>query len=239
MRKKKACLLCLYTTGFVLVVLAALGVVLKHEPHFYHDSLIGPGEERKRLSTQFVGKFLQTGANVIGRDVWDFDIKQAEINSFLQEDFVTAGKGDAENLRKVGVADPRIVFEDDRIRLAFRYGSGFCSTVVSYEMKVWAVPKEPNVLAVEIISRRAGGLPLSSQSFLDGLKDLATRHNIEITTYRHEGHPVALIRLQADQPRPTAHFKCLRVEPEHLRVTGSAACPNRGKDGKDAMPPAP
>ncbi len=104
------------------------------------------------------------------------------------------------------------------------------------------------MLAIEVLARRAGALPISSQSVVDALIDLANRHNaeavldhkaepkrealfggdqagprnIDVTGYRHEGHPVALIRFQADQAHPTMHLPMLCAEPGKLRVTGGA-----------------
>jgi len=220
MRKRKACLFGLYAGLFMAAVLACGAVALKHDPHFYRACDLEPSAERKRLSIKFAGDFVQLLADVKGGDPkgWEISFTETGINSFFQEDFVNYGE--AENLRKLGISEPRVSFEEDRIRCAFRYGSGFWSTVVSYDVKIWAVPKEPNVLAVEVLGRRAGALPISAQSLLTQLTEMAARHNVEVTAYRHEGHPVALIRFQADQARPTANLACIRTEPGTLIVRG-------------------
>jgi hypothetical protein len=222
MRKRKACLCGLYSALFFAAVLACGALALKHDPHFYRGGDIEASAERKRLSVKFAGDFVQLLADVKGGDPkgWEVSFTEIGINSFFQEDFVNYGE--AENLRKVGVSEPRVSFEDDRIRFAFRYGTGFWSTVVSYDVRIWAVPKEPNVVAVEVLGRRAGALPIPSQSLLTQLTELGARQNVEVTAYRHEGHPVALIRFQADQVRPTANLACIRTEPGTLTIRGGA-----------------
>ena len=111
--------------------------------------------------------------------------------------------GEAESLRKLGISDPVVSLEGDSMRLGFRYGSGWFSTVVSYELKVWLVPKEANTIAVEIVSARAGAWPISSQSILHQLTEFGRNQNMKVSLFRHDGHPVAVIGLQAEQdPHP-------------------------------------
>jgi hypothetical protein len=250
MRKKNACLLCLYSGLLLAALLFAVGIALKHEPHFYAAGDIEDGAERKRLSIKFFADFLQMVADVKANDPnrWEASFSDGELNSFLQEDFVNYREADS--LRKIGASDLRAAIDNDRIRLAFRYGSGFWSTVLSYDLRLWTVPKEPNVLVVEVLARRAGAVPLSSQSLVDALIELVNRHNaeavpdnksepkrdalfgdanaprtIEVTAYRYEGRPVALIRFQADQAHPSLHLPTLSAEPGRLRVTGAGAAP--------------
>ncbi len=234
MRIQKKYLFCGYTALLLAAVLAIGGLLVRHEPHFYRTRQVEPGPQRKQLSTKFANDFAQMLLNVKngGAGGWHFAFSEQEINSFLQEDFVTTGEVD--NLHKLGITEPRVAFEDDCIRVAFRWGSGFWSTVLSYDLRVWTVAKEPNVLAVEIRGRRIGGLPVSSQALLTELTDLAARNNIELTAYRHEGNPVAVLRFQAEMARPTAQLKCLCIKAGELNIGGS--CPAAA--GKTAMPGA-
>jgi hypothetical protein len=244
MRKFKAHLLCLLGVLFVAVLAVGFGAVLRYEPHFYRNRAIESGADRKQRSSKFANDFAQMLLNAKGQDGWHLHLKEAEINSFLQEDLVNFGEAD--NLRRLGISDPRIAFEDGCIRFGFRYGTGFWSTVVSYDLHLWTVPKEPNVLVVEIRSRRFGALPVSAQTVVTDLVKLAERHNVEVrgaqkdnggkknviadlpllsnidvTPYRYEGNPVALVRFQADQAHPTAYLKCLHIRPGELCIGGT------------------
>jgi hypothetical protein len=223
MGKKKTGLVCISTAAALAAVLVLGGLILRHEPNFYRTRIVEPGPERKALSTKFINDFAQLCLDLKGNgpDGWHFAFSEAEINSFFQEDFLS--QGDVENLRKVGISEPRIAFVDDGIRFAFRYGSGLWSTVLSYDLRIWAVSKEANVVAVELRGRRIGALPMSSQALLTELTEIAAKYNIEVTSYRYEGHPVAVIHLTADQLHPTAQLKCLHVTPGVMHVDG--ACP--------------
>jgi hypothetical protein len=264
MRKKKACLLCLYSGLFLAALVLAVGIALKHEPHFYAAGDIDASAERKRLSIKFFADFLQMVADVKANDPnrWEASFSDGELNSFFQEDFVNYREADS--LRKLGASEPRAAIDKDRIRLAFRYGSGFWSTVVSIDLHLWTVPKEPNVLIVEVLARRAGALPLSSQALVDALIDfanrqnaeavqdkaepksdalfnhvIAPRNNIEVSAYRHEGRPVALIRFQANEAHPNMRLPMLSAEPGTLRVTSNGngtAAPGALPANKDALP---
>ena len=57
-----------------------------------------------------------------------------------------------------GFHSPRVAIDGDRLKLGFRYGEGFWSTVVSVELRVWLVADEVNLMAVEVCDLRAGRL---------------------------------------------------------------------------------
>ena len=219
-KKKKLCL-----WGGILALLlggggSVLAVLLKHEPGFYERAAIPETEQRKSQSDAFFAKFSQMMINVgVDREGdWHFQFSETELNSFFEEGFVRLGEAD--NFRKMGISHPRIVLEDDQLRLAFRYGSGWFSTVVSLELRIWA-PKEANLLAVEVRSRRAGGLPISSLALLKELSELAKRHNIDVTAYRHNGNPVALVRFQSGESvRPSMLLSVLKIAPGSLTISG-------------------
>jgi hypothetical protein len=244
MRKKNFYLLLLTLALVGASTAVALGAVLRHEPTFYERAQVPAGAERKKLSDSFFNGVAQLLADVTkNRDggKWRHSFTEAQINSFFEEDFVRWGEAD--NFRKHGVSAPRILLEDDKLRLAFRYGTGFWSTVVSYDLRLWIVPREPNTIAVQILSRRLGALPLSSQALLSEMAEVARRHNInmETTLYRHEGYPVALVRFQSDGSRAPTSLHCLKINAASLIVAGGSsdgdapACP----DKKCPTPSAP
>jgi hypothetical protein len=261
MRTKKNYLLA--ACAALLVAVLVLGVLLRHEPHFYRACALEPGLDRQQRSSKFANDFIQMVLNVQNQDAWHITMNEVDLNSFLQED---VANWEAEQLRKLGISEPRVAFLDEgQVRIGFRYGSGFWSTVVSYDLRIWSVPKEPNVVAVEVRGRRIGAVPLSAQTVLAELIDLAARHNnniqlrtaeraeggkqtvvadalphnIEVTPYRYEANPVALIRFQfqADQGRPSAQLKCLHVRPGELRLGGSCGA-STAADSPKVAPPA-
>lgn len=217
---------------FVLTALlltgAAGGVVaaLKHEPSFYRRCSVEPGETRKKKSEECFQQFAQLVNRMIdGRGKWSFAFTQEQINSYFEEDFVRLR--DAEALARLGVHAPRVQFDRDSMRLAFRYGSGLWSTVLTYEVKVWLAPKDANTLAVEILHRKAGGVPIAAQALLNDLKELARNKNIDVTWYRHEGNPVALLRFPGSRSRPHAQLLWFGVVDGKLVIDGQSFEPGQ------------
>jgi hypothetical protein len=198
----------------------AAGFLLVHPPDFYLRCAEPPGEERKQASNEFwltdFGPFL--GNFVYGKGPWTFECTQKKLNSYFEEDFKSWG--DAERFARIGVSSPRVEFGDGVVRLGFRYGEGRWSTIMNFDLKVWLAPSDANVMVVEIQRRRAGALPLPSQHLFDDLTELGRKHNIDISWYRHEGNPVAVVKFQSDRPRPTAQIQRLVLEPGKLTLRG-------------------
>jgi hypothetical protein len=227
MRKHKFGWLCGITVLLVAAGLAALGAAIKHEPNFYRLNQVPPSEGRKQLAYAFATSFGQMFANKDAKiEKWGCDATEAQINCFFDEIFVQ--RGEAEELRNLGISAPSVCFDDDHIRLAFRYGTGWFSTILSYDVRIWLVPKEPNVIAVEIQSARAGAVPISKQSILHQLSEIARKQNCKVTMYRHEGNAVALIDLQGDQLQPKSVLTTLKV--------GSGSVTIRGRTLDHALP---
>jgi hypothetical protein len=217
MQKRKLYWLCGLTIAFIAVALATLCALVKHEPSFYTQAHMPPGEERKALANKFLTEFGQMVMDMKSEQ-WRCELSEAELNSFFDDQFMKLGEG--ESLRKVGISDPRINLGDDSVRLAFRYGSGWFSTVISYDLKVWLVPKEPNVIAVEVVSARAGGLPISSRTILQQLSDYAQTQNYKVTLYRKETNAVAVIELQQGQQPSSKMLTRLDVKSGKLAIHG-------------------
>jgi hypothetical protein len=231
MRKRKMIVLVGGSFLLIAIGLSALGAVVKHEPNFYRQNETPPGEARKELGYAFLTQFAQMLADrTAGRETWSCDVTEAQVNCFFEEIFVQ--QGEAEGLRSLGISSPRVTFEDPPLdadgnperggfaRLAFRYGSGWFSTVISYQLKIWLVPREANTIAVEIQSARAGALPISKQSILNQLADYARKQNFKVNLYRHDGNPVALIDLDGDQPHPRSRTTELQISANSLKIRG-------------------
>lgn len=231
MRKRKWVGVCGVAAVVIGAGLGLLAVVLRHEPNFYQQAQLEPGQGRRILANEFLGSF---GQMILSRDHgaedWGCTTSEAQWNSFLEEHF--PGFGEGESLRRLGISDLVVTFEEDRARLAFRYGTGWFSTIVSYEIKFWLVPKEANTIAVEILSARAGAMPISSQSILHQLSDFGRKQNKRVTLYRHESNPVAVIGLQAEQdPHPKWLLTTVEIDPKTRSLV------IQGKTPEHAMPP--
>jgi hypothetical protein len=218
MRKRKLFGLCGITVLVLAGGLTALAATVKHEPSFYRQSQAPPSKERTELAYTFVRHFGQMMQDRGRKEIWGCNATEAEMNSFFAE--MLMQQGEAEGLRNLGISGPSVFLEQDHLRLGFRYGSGWFSTIISYELKVWLVPKEANVIAVEVLRARAGALPISNQSILQQLSEFARKQNYRVTLYRHEGNSVAIIDLQGDQQQPKNILTALTIAPNLLSIRG-------------------
>jgi hypothetical protein len=207
--------------GFLALVLVGLVVAVKREPSFYTQADIPEGYVRQTLSQEAVGEFAR-GRFALERDEpdWRLEFTAQQLNAYFQQDYHVQG-GD-ENLPEA-LSAPRVKFEDGRMRFGVRYGRGLFSTVLSVEVKAWLVPGLTNVMALEFVSLKAGSLPLSPASLIDRFSEAVRRENIDVTWYRNDGHPVAVMRFQADLTRPTLQFDRLELKDNSLMIAGRSA----------------
>jgi len=205
----------------VLLIGATVGgtvLLVYHEPGDYARSALPPGAERKHASQQFYSKFVNKIMNgILNGEDWYEEFSEAEVNSYLTEDFVTSGL--SERVLPVEIREPRLTIDENHIRLAFRYGKDAWSTVISLDLRPWLVKTDFNVLALEIQGLHAGTLPISAQSLLEQLSDAARRSDIDVNWYRHDGNPVAVLHFQQGQ-RPTVRLQRLELQQGVLRIGG-------------------
>jgi len=218
---RRKLLVCSGAAFLVLAVgLAALGAIVKHEPSFYQQAQLQATDTRRQDALHCVSKFTQMAEDRRSskKERWGCEVSEKELNSFFQELFNQ--HGEAENLRKLGISSPTVMLEDNQFRVAFRYDTGWFSSIVSYRVKVWLVPKEPNVIAVEFLSARAGGLPITSQALMQQLCDAARKLEYKVTLYRHEGNAVAVVQLQPNETHPSSLLTSLQITPEKVVIQG-------------------
>jgi len=207
--------------GFLALVLVGLAAMVKREPSFYTQAEMPAGPDRAALSQQAMAQYSGI-LSLLDDPSWEVSFSAEQINAFFQEHYYQVG-GD-ENLPD-GFHAPRVKVEDGKMRVGVRYGSGASSTVLSLEIKIWKVADELNTLAMEIVSLQAGSLPLSTGTLLDYISEAARREHIDISWYRQDGHPVAIMRFQADLSRPTFQFDRVELKDGKLTVRGRSTDP--------------
>jgi hypothetical protein len=221
MRRKSV----LLTLGILVVLLGAAGtgltLLVRHEPRFYREKAVPPGQLRRMQSQAFQQQFLQLATDIKSqRKTWQASFTEAQINSYFEEHFIQSGV--AKKLLPEGVSAPRVALDPDGVRLAFRYGCLPWSTIISIDFRVW-LTKDPNVVALELKGLHAGSLPISAQSLLEQISDFTQRSNkIEVTWYRHGANPVALLRFLSERPQPTVQLQRLTIHDGVLSLSGGS-----------------
>jgi hypothetical protein len=222
--------------GTILFVLLVGGVLLsvfllvRHEPESYVLTYVAPGPERLQASKKFERKAVDLSSQIANYFDWKVEFTEEEVNSYLAEDFLRLRPIDMPN----DVSEPRIAFRDGKFCVAFRYGNGVASSVVSLEARVWVSQYEPNVLLIQIEELRAGALPLTTKFLQQHLRESADGLNIDLQWYRNEGYPVVLLRFQSNRREPTIRFDELQLHSGKLYVKGRSLDPDLRRAAGDA-----
>ena len=209
----------------VAIVLALAGgtcatvvLLVHHEPEAYRRAFVPPGPERTRHSREFTAGFSQLTSAVFAKSEaeWDIRLTDEQINSYFAEDFK---KTNVEKSLPDNISEPRVLLEPGKVRLAFRYGRGLWSSIISLDFGVW-LTEEPNVVGLEVQGLHAGSLPVGAQFFLDSLTDLAEQNGIQVQWYRHRSNPTALLRFQSGQQDMTMQLQTLKIEKGNIILRG-------------------
>ncbi len=228
----------LLALGLVLLLFGgsstALLFMVRHEPDFYRRAGLTSGPSRKKHFIKCSNKFSAMLGDITSKPEWGAVFSEEEINSYLQEEAPRRGSP-INTLLPDKTSDPRVALEPDRIRVALRYGHGFWSSVISVDLRVWLVAKEPNLLALELERVRAGFLPIGTQALLERITEAARGRDIEVTWYRHGSRPVALLRLQPGQQDPAQQLTQMKIEAGKLTITGADRSRPASTDGQAAL----
>src|SRR3984957_11139909 len=144
-----------------LAVVAAIPVVgwfsLTYQPSYYRDMVLLPSHKRAGKAKKFVAQSLQLRNDICNEPSWEAVFSDQEVNAWLAEDLVTHF---ADQLPPE-VHEPRVLFEMDRVTLAFELEQGPVRSVI------WVVARprvpEANVLEMTFEKIRAGVLPVPAE----------------------------------------------------------------------------
>ncbi len=230
MRRRRRVLLPLFILfAATVAVVAGLYAAARREPDFY-TAAVREGNDPSPGSSELLTRFNELQNDIqTGNPKWGKSFTAAELNAFLRDQLDEGGL--LAEILPTGVQTPRVAIDGDRLKIGARLqvapaeglASDATTTVISLELKMWAVRPEPNTVAVEVVGVKAGGLPVGSQRYLDRFAEACRRANIEVTWYRADGNPVALMKFYADQARPPAVVRSVTIGDGKLTVTGQSA----------------
>lgn len=213
----------------------ALVWMVRHQPDFYRRAALPAGAVRKKHSVECQGLFYTNLWSGSQNDAeWGARFTEEQINSYFQEDFLRPGDP-VRTLLPDRAGEPRVALEQDRIRVGLRYGHGKWSTIISADLRIWLVAKEPNLVALELERVRAGCLPIGTQPLVERITEAARGRDIEVTWYRHEGKPVALLHIQPGRKDPTVQLTQLKVQPGILTLGGEDRSRPSGAKGQACL----
>ncbi len=194
-----------------------LWVSLTHEPEFYRTASAMPKARRKAEAKRFMAQSLQLRNDIVNEPRWEAAFSDEEVNAWLAEDLVATFATQIPE----GVHEPRVVFENDRMTMAFQLDQGPVRSVVWVVARA-RVPSE-NQLALTIEKIRAGVVPIPAEQLLDKITESARSHGLEVT-WEHDGDlPMALVKYTPSMKRRDIILERLQILNGQIRLAGRSS----------------
>jgi hypothetical protein len=211
--KKRLC-----RAGLGVCVLASIPLgawfSLTYEPSYYRAIVALSREQRAGRAKKFVAQSLQLRNDIVNEPSWEAVFTDQEVNAWLAEDLVMHF---ADRLPPE-VHEPRLLFEPDRIILAFQLRQGGVQSVIT----VIARPRVPggNTIELTLEKIRAGILPVPADHILDRIIEYARSHGIDAEWAKKEGYPVVLMRYTPHIEREDVQLEQLQIRDHQIRLAG-------------------
>ncbi len=214
----------------VLIGIPAVGwLCLTYQPSYYRDIVLQSREQREGKARKFVAQSLQLRNDICNEPNWEAVFTDQEVNAWLAEDLVShfADQMPPE------VNEPRVLFELDRIILAFQLRQRGVQSVIT----VVARPRVPEGNTVELTLEkiRAGILPVPADNVLDRVIEYARSHGIDVEWARKDGYPVVLVRYTPNLNRDDVQLEELQIRSGQVRLAGRSDR-TRGAFHKPTLP---
>jgi len=192
---------------------------LTYEPSYYREIVNLPRRDREANAKQFVTSSLQLSNDIRNESLWEAVFSDQEVNAWLAQDLLTHF---AEHIPPE-VREPRVIFETDRIVLAFRYEQLGVETVIT----VIAKPRVPrdNLLELTIESVRAGILPVYADGVFDRIVGHARSKGIDVSWKRRDGYPVVSLFYSPNPQRNDVRLENLQLRTGQIRLAGRSEKP--------------
>lgn len=160
--------------GFVLIGLVLIGFLglqqmAQAPPSFYKDIMdmesMLDEKMRHHQAEELVGEVVQVRNDIANDPEWTFRVTDKSINSWLAEHSM--------NELVVGLpeefSDPRILFQTEKLKMAFRWRGSTLQSVVSVTLRPEFIAV--NELQIEIQKVQAGSLPVAWGRFQKEIQD--------------------------------------------------------------------
>jgi hypothetical protein len=216
----------------VLTATSVLAFILKREPAFYKAATRAGSYDTREKASRLMTRVQDLKNDIRTRGEWGDTFTVEELNCFFVE--MMSERGTFESLPKK-FHSPRVAIDGDRLKIGFRYGDGFWSTVIWIELRLWLVADEINLMAVEVCDLKAGQLGIGAQSILDDIADAARKSNVDVIWYRNNGNPVGLFHFFPDQPHPASQVQTLDARDGKIVIAGRSIT----SGGKGIVVPKP
>ena len=225
----------LVTLSCALLGLSLLGIMLlgllRFQYRWYKQAALTPSRSREQDALQFSTTLVQAEDLIKYERDWEVRFNDRQINSFLEEGGFRQSSVEMHFTLPEGISEPRVAFDQERMKVAFRYGTGLLSTVISIDLRVWLAAQDQNAVVLELEGFHAGALPIAARSLLEQVSEVGRSYGIGVYWYRDQksGHPVAVLRFQEDQQHAKWILDGLQLTAGEIYISGRSADNNLPK----------
>jgi len=230
--------------GVVALLLAIVIVVglweayraVRHVQPFYRDAV-----QMGQIELEQAGRELETQASALYSNVeeagqWSAVFTQEQLNGWMATELSTNYRDFLpENIR-----DPRIAISPEKIQVGFLSTQTGFDTVISIDAEVFLT--KPGVLAIRLLSVRAGSLPLPPGQIAAEIRAASQSWSLPVRWTQSEGAVVALVDLadplsSEDEVVTVEGFELL---PGEIFITGQTERPTDSTlQDPETEPPTP
>lgn len=210
--------------GTILLALVVWYCVAEAQkvPEFYANVLQHDKEISKAEGDKFERNLAMLNNAFRLRTPWKLNFTQDEVNGWLASD-LDEKFGD---LVPTEFKEPRIVFNEHDVRIAFKYEKNGVNAVVVAKCDVFCTEKE-NEFAIKLLEVRSGVLSLPIGPWLERITEGFQFAGIDVTWADEDDKPVALIQMPDQLSSSGLHqyviLEAIDIRPGQLVIAGSSA----------------
>jgi hypothetical protein len=207
-------------TAAAILLLLTLYLAARHEPAFYREALHVDRAVLEKGSDRMLQQTTALVSAVKKRGHWEALFTAEQINGWLAVDLVRNHPGTL----PPELHDPRVAIDGKQVTVACSFDQGGLHSVLSLSIEP-SLP-EPNLLALRILSARAGLLPVPLGQVLDRVSEAARGAGLHLQWRRAGGDPVAMLSLPPADDRPV-RVETLRLGEGEVYVEGTTEAAKR------------
>lgn len=185
-----------FSLGGLLLLAAIAGFTLyrasQHVPEFYEQALVQKPAIERQASDEMLANATRLVNAAKRQGDWECTFTEQQINGWLAVDL-------EENHPKLlprEVHDPRVSITKQRIQIGWQVEHEKFHGVVSLDVALSV--SEPNVLALRVMSARAGAVPLPLAEVLEKISTGARDAGLPVRWVQEGGDPVALVTVEPE-----------------------------------------
>lgn len=201
-------------------------------PDFYAEVLNTDLENAHEDGQEFERNLVKLQNSAIHRRPWMVEITQDQVNGWFETDL----KNKFPDAIPVNIEDPRAVFTEDKIRLAFKYSVKGVTGIVVVSAEVFCTDN-PNEIAVKMNEVKTGFIPLPVGPWLEKVANSIRNAGIPVFWSNDSETPLAIFSLPehitANQTR-RVEVQAVDLQPGRLVIAGKSIRQTEAKQNDKA-----